>query len=98
MHLTKAGLHAAAYASAEHLSIAEHHHDSATAVLRAALRTVVARCAASSSARTAVLNTLSQLDRLSPGSKLEAKQQTRSGMVPRMRGERMTFMKTDNTT
>lgn len=88
VHPHKAGLHAAAYAKAENLSTDDHHHDSATAVLRAGLRTIVDRCAASSSARTAVLNTLSQLDRLSPGSKLEARQSSgASGMVPRMRGD-----------
>ena len=82
---SKAGLHAAAHANAEvHLSTSEHQHDAASGVLRAALRNVVTRCAAAPSARTAVLHNLSQLDRLAPGSKIEAR---RDRLVPRMRGD-----------
>lgn len=85
IHPSKAGLHAAAHANMEnHLSTNEHQHDAASAVLRAALRSVVTRCAAAPTARTAVLNTLSQLDRLSPGSKSEAR---RDRLVPRSRGD-----------
>lgn len=85
IHPSKAGLHAAAHANADlHLSTNEHQHDAASAVLRAALRTVVARCTASPSARNSVLNNLAQLNRLAPGSKREV---YRDRLVPRRRGD-----------
>ena len=52
--------------------------------MRSALRAVVHRCSASKYARLSVLHSLSQLDRLKPGSKVEAKCK---GIVPRRRGD-----------
>lgn len=53
--------------------------------MRCALRKVAAGCEASPSARLSCLNTLSQLDRLRPGSRSEAS--GTQGLVPRMRGD-----------
>jgi hypothetical protein len=85
-HPSKAGLHAAAYsAQAQQLSTASHQHDAATAIVRSALRTIVAACTASSSARLKCLHSLSQLDRLPHGSRAEYKRG--HGVVPRGRGD-----------
>lgn len=84
-HPRKAALHTAAFSAASHLSTAAHHHDPASAIVRAALREVTARCEASPSARLSCLNTLSQLDRLRPGSQSE--RLNTSGIAPRMRGD-----------
>lgn len=84
-HPSKAGLHAAAFASAPHLSTSSHLHDSATSIIRSALRSIVASCAASPSARLRCLHSLPQLDRLPPGSRVEAKRGR--GVVPRGRGD-----------
>lgn len=83
-HPRKAGLQAVAYGSNSALSSSSTVHNSATAVLRSALRTVVAKCVASPSARISCLYSLSQLDRLSPGCKADA---PRIRMVPRGRGD-----------
>ena len=85
VHPSKVALHAAAYAAAPQLTTPAHQHDAASAIVRCALRSVAARCEASPSARLSCLNTLSQLDRLRPGSRSEAK--SGQGIVPRMRGD-----------
>lgn len=53
--------------------------------MRTALREVTARCEASPSSRLSCLDTLSQLDRLRPGSRSECL--NTNGIAPRMRGD-----------
>lgn len=84
-HPSKAGLQAAAYGAAPHLSTPSHHHDAATSIVHSALRTIVDSCTASSSARLRCLHSLPQLDRLRHGSRAEAKRG--HGVVPRCRGD-----------
>jgi hypothetical protein len=85
IHPAKAGVHAHAYGSAhQHLSTHVNRHDAASAIMHAALRTIVDRLATSPSPRTAVLHSLHQLDRLPPGSKDDSR---KFSLIPRRRGD-----------
>jgi hypothetical protein len=85
MHPAKAAVHAYTYRSAHpYLSTSSHQHDAASAIVHAALRTIVERLASSPQPRTAVLDSLQQLDRLPRGSKADAQ---KTSLVPRRRGD-----------
>ena len=78
-------MHAHIYGAAHaYLSTGTNRHDAASAIVNAALRTIVQRLAASSSPRTAVLHSLPQLDRLQPGSRTDAR---KFALIPRRRGD-----------
>lgn len=84
IHPAKAGVHAYTYGSAPHLSTHKNRHDAASAIVHAALRTIVHRLASSPSPRTAVLHSLPQLDRLRPGSRDDSR---KFALIPRARGD-----------